>query len=151
LRVIWLENNKLAAMHPRTFSHLASLERLGLHGNICVDDDFSSSSKTSIEEALATCGAEYALHEQRHSERTSLGEIEEKVVEEICGNKMSGKLENSEKTVETINGNIEKLATRFTDMEKKFDEHNQKFELLRKEIKEIKRMVESMSAMTRSK
>jgi Leucine-rich repeat (LRR) protein len=37
LRYILLNNNKLSAMHPKSFSNLANLYGLQLAGNVCID------------------------------------------------------------------------------------------------------------------
>jgi platelet glycoprotein-5 len=64
LKDIMLSNNKLTAVHPKTFSHLTRLSYLLLDGNICVNKQFSHiktlTTIKKVEEELKTCGAEYA-------------------------------------------------------------------------------------------
>ncbi len=104
---------------------------------------------TIVEEKLAECGAAYALLEQEISKKTpieetteqKLGELEEKVDEERCENKIIGKLENLEVK-------FDNLTTRFENMEKKFDDRdNEKT----KQIKEIQKMLKKIMEMMSSK
>ncbi len=65
LKNIILDDNKLSALHPRTFSHLAKLDLLSLRRNTCIDNSFSNNpSKTMIEEELAECGTGYTVQRQ---------------------------------------------------------------------------------------
>jgi hypothetical protein len=54
-----LDDNKLTAIHPKTFSHLTKLRFLLLAGNDCIDRNFMFSRLDVIEEGLAVCGANY--------------------------------------------------------------------------------------------
>jgi hypothetical protein len=161
---ILLYNNKLTALHPKTFSHLRNLIRLSLSDNVCVNTHFYPvTSISEIEKALKRCGAEYALREPSvDSEQSRFEGIANKIDEkfELLTKKFEGnhkmissKVENLEnsfnqrfETIEkTITGNFE---SRFEEMEKKFNERNEENA---QEIRDIKNMVEKIYSMTRSK
>jgi hypothetical protein len=52
------------------FAHLSDLDTLDLTGNVCINKYFALdySSKATLEDELAKCGAGYALHEQQDKE-----------------------------------------------------------------------------------
>jgi hypothetical protein len=70
LRRLYLDGNKLAALHPKMFSQLDGLFILDLEGNACIDQNFMNITghfaRARIEEELAGCGANYALQVQEN-------------------------------------------------------------------------------------
>jgi hypothetical protein len=66
---IILSNNKIRALQPQMFSHLADLNALDLQNNTCVDKEFHHKPKTEIERELAACGAAYAPRVARTVQR----------------------------------------------------------------------------------
>jgi hypothetical protein len=53
-------DNKLNAIHPKTFSHLSANSLfLLLAGNPCINKNFIAAPVDVIEQALAVCGANY--------------------------------------------------------------------------------------------
>jgi hypothetical protein len=68
LETIFLEHNRLGALHPRMFSHLINLNDLDLSGNTCIDRRFRSVHyKDVVEQELANCGIGYAVQQQIQS------------------------------------------------------------------------------------
>jgi predicted nucleic acid-binding Zn-ribbon protein len=90
-------------------------------------------SEAEIERELAACGIGYENFE-----------LQKKLFDHESS--VSEKFENIEKSIETNNLKYENLATRFAELEKKFDERNEENA---KEIREIKKMVEKISEMMR--
>jgi hypothetical protein len=83
------------------FSLLSNLMRLDLRWNSCIDKEFESNlSKAMIEQELAECGAEYALHEQNLEKTRSdqTGKLNHD--QETCKRKISEKLENLQNSVD---------------------------------------------------
>ncbi len=75
-----MDRNRIRALHPKMFSHLAHLDRLDLRRNPCVDEEFRDNpSKAAIERELAACGARYELQEKLEFSGTqSLDKMNEK-------------------------------------------------------------------------
>ncbi len=145
LRTIWLENNKLSAMHPRMFAHLTKLNDLDMQDNPCIDKRFKPvTSLAAVEKELMTCGANYLV---------SLTDLPNAL------NRHERKFESIEKAV---NEKFVGLQIQLQEREKKVD---RKFELLTElfynvderneenaaDIKEIKKMVEKIWDMLNSK
>jgi hypothetical protein len=139
-----LEENKLSAINPQTFSHLSSLDDLDLSENSCINKRFENNPRIGAE--LAFCGIGYTLQEQQNLEKTRFEETDKKIDgkfeelktllernQETCEKKIemfSQKLETFGKSIQTNNGNLE---IRFEEMEKK--------------IGEIERMMKEMLSM----
>jgi hypothetical protein len=127
LKIIWLEHNKLSAMHPRMFAHLTKLNELYLSGNACINKKFYPvTSLAAIENELATCGANYLV---------SLTDLPRKL------ESMTEKLEEREKKVDR---KFELLTELFYNVDERNEENAA-------EIKEIKKMVEKIWDMLNTK
>jgi hypothetical protein len=122
LKTIYLENNKLTAVHPRTFSNLDSLNTLDLRGNICVNKWFQPvTSLTEIESELTKCGFGYALTEQFKNSQS-----------------------RNEQKFETIDRKLELLTELFYNVDERNEENAA-------DIKEIKRTVDKIWDMLNTK
>jgi hypothetical protein len=98
-----------------TFFGLNNLQELWLEGNICLDKNFDNPSLETIQDELfKTCGSAYTLYELKNLVKNSREETDKK---------------------------IEKLATRFDELEKKLDEHNEENA---KKIEETKKIGEAI-------
>jgi hypothetical protein len=144
---IYLNGNKLSAIHPKTFSQVNRLTDLGLEGNICINKRFNPvTSKTEIEQELTSCGAEYSVHYELQVLGEKMDEKFEsqKILSEHNRERMEtidGKLKKIDQELATIREKFENVETCFANLEKKFDERNEENA---KEIREIKKMVTEM-------
>jgi hypothetical protein len=111
-----LHNNKIRALQPQMFSHLADLNDLWLQNNTCVDKKFPvKPSKATIERGLAACGAAYEIQEQLEVSATqSFEKIDEKLkllkklfdqnqeLQELYNAKFEERLEENTKEIRSI-------------------------------------------------
>jgi hypothetical protein len=144
LKRIWLNNNKLSAMHPRMFSHLTKLNELYLSGNTCIDKRFNPvTSLAAVEQELATCGSNYPVFLPDLSNVQYLLKRHESKFESIENQLkiMNGKSEEREKKVDR---KFELLTELFYNVDGRNDENAA-------EIKEIKKMVEKIWDMLNTK
>jgi hypothetical protein len=120
---LYLDGNRISAMHKKTFSHLTKLKFLHVGRNVCIITDLHSNINFKrLERDLRGCGERYALYEPEDFEWTSSGEDTEQAINQ---------------KFDAIDGKFENLETRFDDLKKALDEHGT-------EIKEIKKLLEKM-------